>query len=96
VPAKVESGDIMNKSSDVSISRLLKNWTGQYRPPSNAQARLLWEAAHQAQRKSPRFSLFPRPQFYNPPCLASDEWSQTLFIWVNEHTFQAGLLARLT
>jgi hypothetical protein len=85
----------MNKSFDLLISRYLKSWAGQHRPPVDARARLLWEAAHQSQGKTQRLPVFPRPQFNAAYPPGSEEWSQTLFLWVSEHSFQAGLQARL-
>jgi hypothetical protein len=95
IPARVESGDIMNRSSDFLIGQYLKNWLGQHRPPANARARLLWDAAHQAPGTSQKLPLFPHPQFNHHQVSSSDEWSQTLFLWISEHSFQSGLQTRL-
>jgi hypothetical protein len=85
----------MNRSSDLLIGKLLKNWLGQHQPPANARAHLLWDAAHQAQGSAQKLPVFSRPQFNPHQAAASDEWSQTLFLWISEHSFQAGLQTRL-
>jgi len=86
----------MYKSSDFLISKLLKNWTGQHHPPANARARMLWEAAHLSPAAPQFMPLIPGSQLYKHPALRSDDWSQSFFVWVNEHTFQSGLQARIT
>jgi hypothetical protein len=86
----------MNRSTDLFIRRLLKNWAGQYHPPVNSKARLLWEASRITPVVIHRRSCLPVPQFYQPAALRTDDWSQSFFIWVNEHLFQSGLQARIT
>lgn len=86
----------MDKSFDLLIGKLIKSWTGQHHPPADARAHLLWDAVHQAQRPASQLLLQLRPQFNNSSVQTTNEWSQTLFLWVNEHSIQAGMPARLT
>ena len=86
----------MDRSFDLLIGKLLKNWTARHRPPADVRARLLWDAARQTPRPTYQLPLLPRPQFEHPSIQATDQWSQTLFLWVNEHSLQAGMPVRLT
>jgi hypothetical protein len=85
----------MNKSTDLLIGKFIKSWVGRHTTPTNARARLLWEAARKEPKKTTLFPQLPQPKFYHPPDIPSDEWSQSLFAWVIEHSFQAGLQARI-
>jgi len=92
---RIMSGESMNKSTELFIGKLLKNWVGQHMPPANVRARLLWEASHNSQPEKKLLSLLLDPQFYRPPALRADERVQTFFIWVNETAFRSGLQARV-
>jgi hypothetical protein len=87
---------MMNRSSDLLIGKLMKRWLEQHRPPADARARLLWGAAHQAQGNLQKLPHLPQPQFFQPQVSTSDEWSQTFFLWISEHSLRAGLQTRLT
>jgi hypothetical protein len=85
----------MDKKSDALLRKLLKNWVYRQRPPDNGRARLLWEAAHVSRSKIDLTVLFFRPQYKSYPSSHSDDWPQTLFIWINENSFQFGIQTRL-
>jgi hypothetical protein len=86
----------MEKKSDTLLHRLLKNWVNRQPPPANGRARLLWAAAHASQSKKVSRLLVSRSQFRSDPTSYSDDWTQTLFTWINENSFQFGLQARLS
>jgi len=84
----------MDKKSDALLRKLLKNWAGRQSPPDNARARLIWNAARTSStKKDPHILLF-RPSF--TPYSYSNEWTQSLFTWINENSFQFGIQARLS
>ena len=85
----------MDKKSDSLLRRLLKNWVNRQCPPDNGRVRLLWEAAHTSRNKIDLNILLFRPQIRSYPSSHSSDWTQTLFTWINENSFQYGLQARL-
>lgn len=88
----------MNRSTDMLIRKALKNWVAQNQPPENGRARLLWKAAHLTAERSSKFdltSLFPSPDYHNYHSLKDNEWSRTLFEWIFESSFHAGMQARV-
>ncbi len=86
----------MDKKSDALLRNMLKNWANRQQPPDNGRARLLWEAAHVSRSKFDLSVLFPRPQYKSYPSSYSNEWSHTLFTWINENSFQLGIQARIS
>jgi hypothetical protein len=85
----------MDKKSDTLLRRLLKEWASHECPPDNGRARLVWEAAHTSHNKIDLNVLLFRPQIRSNPSSYSSDWTQTLFTWINENSFQYGLQARL-
>jgi hypothetical protein len=85
----------MDKKSDVLLRRMLKNWVSRQRPPNNGRARLLWDAARVSRNKTDLSVLVPHPQFKSYPASHSTDWSQILFTWVAENSFQVNIQARL-
>ena len=85
----------MDKKSDALLRKLLKNWVYRQRPPDNGRARLLWDAAHVSRSKIDLTVLFFHPQYKSYPSSQSGDWPQTLFIWINENSFQFGIQTRL-
>lgn len=85
----------MDKKSDSLLRRMIKNWANRQRPPDNGRARLLWEAAHTSRNKIDLDTLLFRPEIQPYPSSYSSDWTQTLFTWINENSFQYGLQARL-
>ncbi len=85
----------MQKKNDALLRKMLKNWSSRQRPPDNGRARLLWEAAQVSRNKIDLSVLFFRPQ-YKPSLPAQpNDWSQMLFTWVAENSFQFGVQPRL-
>ncbi|HSB65293.1 MAG TPA: hypothetical protein VLD65_01870 [Anaerolineales bacterium] len=85
----------MDKKSETLLRRLLKNWANRHCPPENARARLLWEAAQTTRNKIDLNIPLLRPQGRSITPSYSSDWTQTLFTWINENSFQYGLRARL-
>jgi len=85
----------MDKKSDALLRKLLKNWANRQSPPDNGRARLLWEAAHTSRNRIDLNALLFHPQFKSYHSSYSNDWTQTLFTWINENSFQYGLQARL-
>ena len=85
----------MDKRSDALLRRLLKKWVNRLAPPDEGRARLLWEVAHAPRNKIDLDLLLFRPQFKSYTSSSTSEWTQTLFTWINENSFQVGLKARL-
>ena len=85
----------MDKKSDALLRKLLKNWVYRQRPPDNGRARLLWDAAHVSRSKIDLTVLFFHPQYKSYPSSQSGDWPQTLFIWINENSFNLGIQTRL-
>ena len=87
----------MDRSTDLALRRMLKNWASRSKPPENGRARLLWEAAHAPQKK-----LVVSPNLFHPSITAESSahrangWSQTLFFtWVLEHSLETGMSLRV-
>lgn len=86
----------MNKKTDALLGKVLKSWVAQYRPPENGRARLLWEAARASQpKRAELFAFSLRPQQDFRTSRHSNEWTQTLFYWIVEHSSHAGIQARV-
>ena len=85
----------MDKKSDIILRRMLKNWVKRQPPPENGRARLLWDAAQVSRNKIDLSVLFFQPQFKPHHSSAVNDWTQSLFAWINENSMQAGLQARL-
>ena len=85
----------MDKKSEALLRRLLKNWANRQGAPENGRARLLWEAAHTTRNKIDLDILPFRSRIRSTPPSHSSDWTQTLFTWINENSFQYGLRARL-
>jgi hypothetical protein len=86
----------MDKKSDALLRKMLKNWVNRQHPPDNGRARLLWEAAHVSRSKIDLTVHLFRPQYKSYPSSQSNDWSQTLFAWINENSFQLGNQVRLS
>ncbi len=85
----------MDKKSEALLRKLLKNWVNRQHPPDNGRARLLWEAAHTSTDKINTDLFRFRPQYRSYPSSSSSDWTQTLFTWINEYSFQVSLKPRL-
>jgi hypothetical protein len=85
----------MDNKSDAHLRKILKNWSNRLRPPDNGRARLLWEAARMPRSKFETFLLLFRPLSKSSPSSQSNDWSQTLFTWINENSFQYHIQVRL-
>ena len=85
----------MDKKSVSLLRRMLKNWANRQCPPDNGRARLIWEAAHTPRNKIDLSIVLFRPQIRPYPSSSSSDWTQTLFTWIHENSFQYGLQARL-
>lgn len=85
----------MHKKSDAILGKLLKKWVNRYSPPDNGRARLLWEAAHTSSNKVDLDLFLYRPQYKSSPSSSSSDWTQTLFTWMNECSFQGSLKVRV-
>jgi len=85
----------MDKKSDALLRRLVKSWANRQSPPDNGRARLLYEVAHLPHNKIDLDLLLFRPQYKSYPTSSPSDWTQTLFTWINENSFQVGLKARL-
>lgn len=86
----------MDKKSDALLRKMLKNWANRQRPPDNGRARLLWEAAHVSRSKFDLVKILFQPQYKSYPSSQLNDWPQTLFTWVDNNSFQFGILARLS
>ena len=86
----------MDKKSDALLRKMLKNWANRQHPPDNGRARLLWEAAQVSRNKIDLTALFLRPQLKHYPSSHSNDWSQTLFAWINENSIQLRIQARIS
>jgi len=85
----------MENKSDTRLRKMLKNWANRQSPPDNVRARLLWEVAHIPRNRFDDSIFLFHPQFRPYPTSYSSDWTQALFAWVNENSFQVGLKARL-
>jgi hypothetical protein len=86
----------MEKKTDALLRNLIKNWAGRYNPPDNGRARLLWNASRLTRNKTRINNRFFRPQSGSYTPAYSNEWTQTLFTWIDENSLQFGLQARLS
>jgi hypothetical protein len=48
----------MDRSTDLVLRRVLKNWTSHAKPPDNGRERLLWEAASPKGTRAREISWF--------------------------------------
>jgi hypothetical protein len=78
----------MSKKSDALLRKILKDWASRQRPPHNGRARLLWDAAQLARPRIDLSVLLFHPKFKPYPLSHTNEWPQTLFIWINENALQ--------
>jgi hypothetical protein len=86
----------MDRSKDLILRRMLKNWASASKPPENGRARLLWEAAQASKKKSAISPLNIQLQIGEHSTQQSGDWSQTLFFsWVFEHSIQSGMPTRI-
>lgn len=86
----------MDKGSDILLSRLLKNWVKQQRPPENGRARLIWGAAHILRNNRNAASLLTRSHNKSYQAPDVNNWPQTLFAWIDVNSFRFALQARLS
>ena len=86
----------MDRSRDLILRRMLKNWASASKPPEIGRARLLWAAAHAAKKKPVISPLVFQLQTNERSARRADDWSQTLFFsWVFEHSIQSGMAVRV-
>lgn len=83
----------MEKKSDALLRKMLKNWANQQRPPDNGRARLLWDAAQVSRNKIDLSVILLKPQLKSYS--SSNDWTQTLFSWINENSIQLRIQARI-
>jgi hypothetical protein len=86
----------MDKKSDALLRKMLKNRVNRQRPPDNGRERLLWEAASVSRNKIDLTVLFFHPQYKSYPFSNSNDWTQTLFTWINENSLKFGIQARIS
>jgi hypothetical protein len=81
--------------SDNALSKILKSWTAEFKPPDNGKEKLLLQASA-FEKKRRHFSLLiPRTQFNEYPLQITNEWSQPLFSFFFAQSMHASLQARL-
>lgn len=86
----------MDRSKDLILRKVIKDWASSSKPPENGRARLLWEAAHATKKKSAISPFIIKLHADEQSIGQSNDWSQTVFFsWVFEHTLQTGVAARL-
>jgi hypothetical protein len=86
----------MDRSTDLVLRKVLKNWVSHSKPPQDGRARLLWEAAQSSKKKSIGSPSFIQPTIGEHSANTANGWSQTLFFsWVFEHTIQSGMSVRV-
>lgn len=85
----------MNKKSDALLRKIIKDWAVHQRPPNNARARLLWEAARLSRPKIDLSILLFHPIIKPYPLSHTNEWPQTFFAWISENSLQFTAQARL-
>ncbi len=76
----------MENKSDAQLRRLLKNWVSRPSLPFHGRERLIIKAA--AFNKINLNALPYHLQFKSYPLTYSNDWSQTLFTWLNVSPFQ--------
>ena len=86
----------MDRSKDLVLRRMLKNWASASKPPDNGRARLLWGAAQASKKKSAISPLRVQVPVDEHLAKQPNDWSQTLFFsWVFEHSMQSGMAVRV-
>lgn len=85
----------MDTKSDALLRKLLKHWANRQSPPANGREKLLFKAAASSRNKIDLNNFTYRPQFKSYPLSYTNDWSQTLFTWISENSYQYEFQVRL-